>query len=213
MNKLITSHFLLMLMVLASCKSKPTESTAEIAKDPAIETSHLFVDVHDLEPGKVDLKAVAGAHQKDLETQAKYGVNILKYWIDQEKGKVYCLAQGGDSASLYNTHKEAHGLVPSHIREVTGDIAGHPNKELPLFLDLHLLGPGNVNAKAVADAHAKDLAIQDKHNANFVNYWVDEKAGTVMCLVEAPDSAAVANAHKEAHGLMPSKVRNVKAGD
>ncbi len=79
-------------------------------------------------------------------------------------------------------------------------------------MDVHELGAGNVTAAAVADAHAKDLAIQGKHGVNFVNYWVDEKSGTVRCLVEAKDEQALIDAHKEAHGLIPNEVHKVKEG-
>ena len=46
----------------------------------------------------------------------------------------------------------------------------------------------------------------------FINYWVDAKAGVVMCLSEAPDSDAVTNTHKEAHGLLPKNILTVKQG-
>ncbi len=46
----------------------------------------------------------------------------------------------------------------------------------------------------------------------FLNYWVDEKAGTVFCLAEAPDSNALVMTHKEAHGLIPKDVKEVQEG-
>ncbi|AYB35657.1 DUF4242 domain-containing protein [Chryseolinea soli] len=79
-------------------------------------------------------------------------------------------------------------------------------------MDIHQLGAGNVTAEAVAAAHAKDLATQGKYDVNFINYWVDEQTGTVMCLSEAKDEQAVINTHKEAHGLIPNEVRPVKQG-
>ncbi|RRB18390.1 DUF4242 domain-containing protein [Larkinella knui] len=81
-----------------------------------------------------------------------------------------------------------------------------------MFLDIHQLGPGNVTAKAVAEAHAKDLAAQGKYGVNFINYWVDEKSGVVMCLSEAKDAKSVIDTHKEAHGLIPVEVHPVKQG-
>ena len=38
-------------------------------------------------------KAIADAHDKDVETQAKYGVRYLKYWFDEATGKVLCLIE------------------------------------------------------------------------------------------------------------------------
>ena len=65
----------------------------------------------------------------------------------------------------------------------------------------------------MADAHKKDLAAQGKYGMNFINYWVDEKAGVVMCLSEAADSNAIIATHKEAHGLIPVEILKVKQGE
>lgn len=81
-----------------------------------------------------------------------------------------------------------------------------------LFLDVHELGPGNVTLAAAAGAHQKDLETQGKHGANFKAYWVDEKAGKIYCLVEAPSAEAALATHKEAHGLMPTSIEEVSAG-
>jgi hypothetical protein len=81
-----------------------------------------------------------------------------------------------------------------------------------LYLDIHELGAGKVTAADVAGAHQKDLAIQEKYGVNLINYWVDEKKGTVLCLAQAPDSTALISTHKEAHGLIPLRVATVKQG-
>jgi hypothetical protein len=36
---------------------------------------------------------VAEAHKADLETQGKYGVSYLRYWVDEEAGKILCLVE------------------------------------------------------------------------------------------------------------------------
>ena len=171
----------------------------------------LFLDVHDIGPGKVNFAAVADAHKKDLATQGEFNVSFIKYWVDEQAGKVYCLAESSSEANLFKTHQKAHGLVPDYIMQVTdGPEATLNGKQM--FLDIHHLEPGSVTAEAVAGAHAKDLATQGKYDVNFVNYWVDEKLGTVVCLSEAPDSLAVIKTHTEAHGLVPSKVERVTQG-
>jgi len=81
-----------------------------------------------------------------------------------------------------------------------------------LFIDVHMLRPGSVTAADVAAAHAKDLAVQAKYGVSFKQYWVDEKNGTVYCLSSAPDSAHIAAAHNEAHGLLPQQVYQVLGG-
>lgn len=173
---------------------------------------HLYLDVHQLEPGKVKFEAVAGAHAKDLATQGKYGAHFLKYWVDEENGLVYCLASAPDTAAMLKTHAEAHGLIPEHIYPVTAGEAAKLKGKNKLFLDLHYLGAGKVTAKDVAAAHQKDLAVQKKHGVNLINYWFDEKEGVVMCLAQAKDSASLAETHKEAHGLLPNRVSQVKEG-
>ena len=45
----------------------------------------LFMDTHTLEGG-VSAADVAAAHQADLATQAAYGVDYLRYWVDEEAG-------------------------------------------------------------------------------------------------------------------------------
>jgi hypothetical protein len=112
---------------------------------------------------------------------------------------------------MFKTHEKAHGLVPDYIMEVSeGQEAKLNGKQM--FIDIHHLEPGSVTAEAVAAAHQKDLAVQGKYDVNFVNYWVDEQLGTVVCLSEAPDSLAVIRTHTEAHGLVPAKVERVKQG-
>jgi hypothetical protein len=78
----------------------------------------LFMDVHTLEGG-VSAADVAKAHKADLETQGKYGVSYLRYWVDQSAGKIFCLVEA-DNAEMANTvHREAHGLVADEIFAVS----------------------------------------------------------------------------------------------
>ena len=172
-----------------------------------------FIDFHDLEPGKVTFDDVMKAHQKDLAAQEKYNVKFLKFWLAEKEGKVFCLSQAHDSASVKHAHKEAHGLMPSVVYTVTGGPEAKTNGNKSLFIDVHTMGAGNVTAADVAAAHAKDLQVQDKYGVNFINYWVNEKMGTIMCLSEASDSAAVKKAHQEAHGLLPVYMLQVKQGE
>lgn len=188
-------------------------STAQTRTGAATNEKKLFMDVHQLEPGKVKFEEVAKAHAKDLSVEGKYGVHFLNYWVDAEQGLVYCLSSSADSNSIRKTHAEAHGLLPAYTLEVTDGAVAPLTGNNKLFMDIHKLGAGNVTAAAVADAHKKDLAVQGKYGVNFINYWVDEKAGVVLCLSEAKNPESVANTHKEAHGLIPVEIRNVKQGE
>ena len=178
---------------------------------PAGGAKKLFLDEHDL--GKVSAKDVAEAHKKDLATEGKYGVEYLAYWVDEKNGKVYCLSEAPSADAAVATHKEAHGLIPQKIMEVNSDNGNwKPAPGMKLFMDVHHMGKGKVTPEAVAEAHKKDLAVQDKHKVKYLNYWVDADSGTIMCLSEAPNAAAAVATHKEAHGLVPDTIAEVKEG-
>jgi hypothetical protein len=173
----------------------------------------LFLDVHDLGKGKVTAKDVAAAHQKDLATQGKYGVEYKAYWLDEKAGKIYCLAAAPSAEAASAVHRKAHGLVANKILEVTSDNTDWaPTPGLKLYLDVHHLGAGKVTAQDVAGAHRKDLAVEAKHNVRYLNYWLDVASGTVMCLSEAPSAEAAIAVHREAHGLIPESIEEVSEG-
>jgi hypothetical protein len=79
---------------------------------------------------------------------------------------------------------------------------------VPTFLDVHTM-EGGVSVDDVAKAHQADLATQEKHGVNYLRYWVDEKAGKIFCLVEAPDAEAANTVHREAHGLVAEEIYEV----
>ncbi len=78
----------------------------------------LFMDVHNI-AGGVDPAEVAKAHQADLATQGKHGVEYKRYWVDQEAGKVFCLVEAPDADAAHAVHREAHGLVADEIFRVS----------------------------------------------------------------------------------------------
>jgi len=183
-----------------------------ITQAQSIKGDKLFIDVHHLGAGNVTAKDVAAAHQKDLAVQDRFGVQFQKYWVDEKKGLVYCLSAAKDSARIAQTHKAAHGLMPQEVHPVTEGEAALATEGKTYFLDVHQLGAGKVTAADVAKAHEKDLAVQTKYGVSFINYWVDEKAGFVYCLSQAGEAGKVVATHKEAHGLLPHSVVEVKQG-
>ena len=78
----------------------------------------LFMDVHNHIPG-LTKDAVAGAHQKDLETQSQYGVNYRQYWYNETTGQVFCLIEAPNKEAAIRVHREGHGLVADSIIEVS----------------------------------------------------------------------------------------------
>lgn len=75
------------------------------------------MDMHTIEGG-VSADDVAGAHMKDLETQKKYGVKYLRYWVDEGAGKIFCLVEADSAEDANTVHREAHGLVADEIYAV-----------------------------------------------------------------------------------------------
>jgi hypothetical protein len=77
----------------------------------------LYMDLHHKVDG-LTAEAVAGAHQRDLEVQAQYGVSYRKYWFDEGSGKVFCLVEAPSKEAAAAVHGEAHGLLADEIVEV-----------------------------------------------------------------------------------------------
>ena len=77
----------------------------------------LYMDHHKHIEG-LTTEAVAGAHQRDLETQDKYGAKALKYWFNEENGEVFCLFDAPNVEAAEAVHREAHGLMADDIVEV-----------------------------------------------------------------------------------------------
>jgi hypothetical protein len=77
----------------------------------------LYMDIHEHVEG-LTADAVIAAHKADLETQEKYGVKYLKYWFDEDTGKVFCLVDAPNKEAAAAVHREAHGLLADQIIEV-----------------------------------------------------------------------------------------------
>ena len=78
----------------------------------------LFMDTHTLEGG-LSAADVAAAHQADLATQGAHGVDYLRYWVDEEAGRIFCLVEAPDAEAAHTVHREAHGLVADEIYSVS----------------------------------------------------------------------------------------------
>jgi hypothetical protein len=75
------------------------------------------MDVHNLGTG-VSMHDVAEAHQADLATQGDYDVSYLRYWVDQDKGQIFCLVEAPDAEAAAEVHRKAHGLVADAVYQV-----------------------------------------------------------------------------------------------
>ncbi len=82
---------------------------------------------------------------------------------------------------------------------------------MALYMDIHRHVKG-LTPEAVAEAHRKDLKVQEKHRVKYLHYWYNEGEGTVFCLCEAPNKEAANAVHREAHGLVADEVIEVREG-
>jgi hypothetical protein len=82
---------------------------------------------------------------------------------------------------------------------------------MPLFMDIHHMD-GGVSIDDVAKAHQADLATQGDHDVQYLRYWVDEGAGRIFCLVDAPSTEAANTVHRDAHGLVAEEIYQVQEG-
>ena len=78
---------------------------------------------------------------------------------------------------------------------------------MPIYMDRHDME--GATAKAVADAHLKDLNLQDKFGVKMLTYWFDESRGSTFCLVDAPAKDKVMQLHAAAHGDVPHRIIEV----
>ena len=83
---------------------------------------------------------------------------------------------------------------------------------MPLYMDVHKNVAG-LTAEAAAEAHQKDLEVQDKYGVKYLHYWLNETEGAVFCLCEAPNKEAAEAVHREAHGGVADEIIQVTEGE
>ncbi|MFZ6024388.1 MAG: nickel-binding protein [Bacteroidota bacterium] len=80
----------------------------------------LYMDLH-IVPG-VNAKDVADAHSRDVYLQKDHNCTCLTYWVDEQKGQVFCLIDAPSKEVVYELHTKSHGLIPHKIIEVEPDL-------------------------------------------------------------------------------------------
>ena len=81
---------------------------------------------------------------------------------------------------------------------------------MPLFMDFHKID--NITIETVKTAHTADQSIQDKYGVTYHQFWINQEAGTVFCLVEGPDAETCELVHKLAHGNIACALTEVETG-
>ena len=81
---------------------------------------------------------------------------------------------------------------------------------MPLFMDYHIIS--DIDIDAVKQGHMADKSVQDKYGVRYIQFWVNQEAGTIFCLVEAPDEESCEKVHQEAHGNIACNIVKVESG-
>jgi hypothetical protein len=77
----------------------------------------LFMDYHRNVDG-LTAEAVLDAHRRDLEIQDAHEVQYLRYWFDEDGGKVFCLVDAPSAEAAATVHRAAHGLTADELIQV-----------------------------------------------------------------------------------------------
>jgi class 3 adenylate cyclase len=166
----------------------------------------LYMDVHELKD--VTVEDVARAHLADVEKQGKYGVEYVKYWVNESCGKVFCLVHAPDPESANHVHREAHGMLAGRIIEVQPEMAEA------------LIGGGEVNAVGAAlippgagaglDTGIRTILFTDIVNSTSMTQQLGDKAAMALIqlhdfvVMEALDALAGRKVKHTGDGMMAS---------
>jgi class 3 adenylate cyclase len=80
----------------------------------------MYMDIHEVQGATAE--ALAKAHAADVEVQGKHGVEYVKYWFNESRGKAFCLVNAPSPEAAASVHRDAHGLVAERIIEVEPEI-------------------------------------------------------------------------------------------
>jgi len=83
---------------------------------------------------------------------------------------------------------------------------------MPLFMDIHK-NVRDTTPEEVAEAHNADLEAQEAFGVKYLRWWFNRDAGSIYCLVDAPNADAAQDVHRQAHGLLADEIIPVEAGD
>jgi class 3 adenylate cyclase len=132
----------------------------------------LYMDIHNV-PG-ASPQALEEAHNADLAVQDKHCVHCLKYWFNEEAGKVFCLFDAPTAEAAAAVHREAHGIMAEKIIEVDPEMADG------------ILGPGVVNS---AGAVLLPDQMDQKDPGIRTVMFTDIVGSTEMCSRHGDDAA------------------------
>ena len=58
-------------------------------------------------------------HTWQISTLNRSRVSYLRYWVNEEEGKIFCLVEADNAEDANTVHREAHGLIADAIYPVS----------------------------------------------------------------------------------------------
>jgi len=86
---------------------------------------------------------------------------------------------------------------------------------MPIFMDLHRASDFKVppTLEDITHLHVADLKVQQRLGVNIFQYWINEQAGLVFCLMEGPDKQSCLAVHRDSHGNLPCNIIELQGSD
>jgi len=141
------------------------------------------MDIHNVNSETFSVEDVVKAHMEDIAVQEKFGVTQIKYWVDTENKKIFCLMKGPNKKACNSVHKESHGGTACNIIEVSDD-------EFNLFLgkgtknenDLAhtLLGAVDAGFRTLLMVSTCDFTGNNKHHTNQIYRLIQKQNGAIV---------------------------------
>ena len=85
----------------------------------------VYMDVHE-KIRAMTPRALAAAHEQCTTLAGKHDVTYLQYWFNPEAGRMFCLVEGPSREAVVALHREADGLLPNEVWDVSAGIQSSP---------------------------------------------------------------------------------------
>lgn len=133
-----------------------------------------FMDIHTVRGATPD--QVIEAHELDLKYQQEHDVTAIKYWFNQDAGKLFCLFEAPSAEATECLHRKAHGLMAEKVIEVDPDLVGG------------FMGPAEANSDGMVVEPGRNGKLD--HGIRTV-LFTDIVGSTQMCSLHGDDAAMV----------------------
>ncbi|HZB14461.1 MAG TPA: nickel-binding protein [Chryseolinea sp.] len=119
---------------------------------------------------EANARDVAAAHILDIKIQHQFCCKAITYWVDEDKGVVFCLIEAPDKESVRRMHEKSHGLIPNEIIQVNSDVV---NAFLGRIKDPeHATAEPETNLKIFSDPAFRILLITKTLDARLLHHIV-----------------------------------------